>query len=146
MLLIIVKQSIIAAIHKNLWFARFCSRFGRFYCRNHFVQWTAPKCEGCHQHFRHLEYLLFSKLQDMFIWSSKSRISMFWTEKPSLLFLAERESWVGFCWRKKNSRRRRMGKVIATILTAATSVERRVAKRKSFITSPASDVISAPRS
>ena len=29
------------------------SRSGRFYCRNHFVQLTAPKCEGCHQPFRY---------------------------------------------------------------------------------------------
>ena len=34
------------------------SRFGRFYCRAHFVQLTAPKCEGCNEPFRHSDYFL----------------------------------------------------------------------------------------
>ena len=59
----------------------FCSRSGRFYCRNHFVQLTAPKCEGCHQPFRYWKYFVFLKVFNT--WSSKSKVHVL-TEKPSL--------------------------------------------------------------
>ena len=52
----------------------FVLRSGFFYCKTHFAQLIAPKCEGCHHPFRYPQHFIFLPINYFFgKWSDVER-------------------------------------------------------------------------